>query len=534
MDVVTLGQARAQGDRRYPVVGLRPFYLALYERFFPAGYTFLPASTPNTLVTTTTTALVASGQTVIPVTDGTLFLDGIVIVLKAGTAQQTLHKVASGGGTNSLTITPALTSSLPNGSTFAALWIHPVHPSPEGIKAIAYWMMDQRRADNTRVIQDPGTTRPVTFLFNSWGSVAVAGSPNKWATAVQAVYPGAQVTMAAVSGNNSSDLLARFDTDVPSNSAYVVIDEPGVNDAQQAISPLVQRANLEALVAKIRAIGATPVILGTCPISTDLAVSAAQTALLAALFATPTQFPATGSAALDVVRKQSAPWSESTSYGVDALSKDLSGRSTAFGRSASKANTTAINTFLGDESGLVATTNSCNTGLGTSTLRVLNSGVNNTAAGHEAGAGVTAGSNNVFMGYQTGFKGNGVTANVTNLGARQTFIGSRAGQNSATQRNDVVALGYVAVVDADDAIAIGSGANASHTGAISLGKAVATTAAQQLNIGARHIELTELAADPAAGATNAGRFYLKDNGSGKSQLAFRFATGAVQILLTEP
>lgn len=41
-------------------------------------------------------------------------------------------------------------------------------------------------------------------------------------------------------------------------------------------------------------------------------------------------------------------------------------------------------------------------------------------------------------------------------------------------------------------------------------------------------------ADPAAPAANAGRLYFKDNGAGKSQLAVRFATGAVQIVATEP
>lgn len=41
-------------------------------------------------------------------------------------------------------------------------------------------------------------------------------------------------------------------------------------------------------------------------------------------------------------------------------------------------------------------------------------------------------------------------------------------------------------------------------------------------------------ADPAAPATNNARLYAKDNGAGKTQLAVRFPTGAVQILATEP
>jgi hypothetical protein len=40
--------------------------------------------------------------------------------------------------------------------------------------------------------------------------------------------------------------------------------------------------------------------------------------------------------------------------------------------------------------------------------------------------------------------------------------------------------------------------------------------------------------DPAAPATDRGRLYYRDNGSGKTQLCVRFATGAVQVLATEP
>jgi hypothetical protein len=40
--------------------------------------------------------------------------------------------------------------------------------------------------------------------------------------------------------------------------------------------------------------------------------------------------------------------------------------------------------------------------------------------------------------------------------------------------------------------------------------------------------------DPAAPAANNAILYVKDNGSGKSQLVVRFPTGAVQILATEP
>lgn len=46
-------------------------------------------------------------------------------------------------------------------------------------------------------------------------------------------------------------------------------------------------------------------------------------------------------------------------------------------------------------------------------------------------------------------------------------------------------------------------------------------------------ELTEIS-DPTAPSANKGRLYVRDNGSGKSQLVVRFPTGAVQVIATEP
>jgi len=48
----------------------------------------------------------------------------------------------------------------------------------------------------------------------------------------------------------------------------------------------------------------------------------------------------------------------------------------------------------------------------------------------------------------------------------------------------------------------------------------------------KDVKFTETT-DPTA-ASNAGKLYTKDNGSGKTQLAVRFGTGAVQVIATEP
>ena len=47
------------------------------------------------------------------------------------------------------------------------------------------------------------------------------------------------------------------------------------------------------------------------------------------------------------------------------------------------------------------------------------------------------------------------------------------------------------------------------------------------------IEFTEMTA-PAAGGVNTARLFARDNGAGKTQLAVRFNTGAIQVLATEP
>ena len=73
-----------------------------------------------------------------------------------------------------------------------------------------------------------------------------------------------------------------------------------------------------------------------------------------------------------------------------------------------------------------------------------------------------------------------------------------------------------------------------HLRSVALGSTTTTTAADQVQIGGRHIELTELATDPAAPATNGARLFTRDNGAGKTQVCVRFATGDVAVLATEP
>ena len=40
--------------------------------------------------------------------------------------------------------------------------------------------------------------------------------------------------------------------------------------------------------------------------------------------------------------------------------------------------------------------------------------------------------------------------------------------------------------------------------------------------------------DPSAPSTNQAILYIRDNGAGKTQLCVRFATGAIQVIATQP
>jgi hypothetical protein len=47
-------------------------------------------------------------------------------------------------------------------------------------------------------------------------------------------------------------------------------------------------------------------------------------------------------------------------------------------------------------------------------------------------------------------------------------------------------------------------------------------------------EMISVAVDPGGPTVGRGRLFMRDNGSGKTQFCVRFATGAVQVLATQP
>ena len=67
-----------------------------------------------------------------------------------------------------------------------------------------------------------------------------------------------------------------------------------------------------------------------------------------------------------------------------------------------------------------------------------------------------------------------------------------------------------------------------------LGTGDSLTIGDATHAGGNYIQFFEQTADPPAAPANGARLFAKDNGAGKTQLVVRFATGAVQVIVTEP
>ncbi len=84
--------------------------------------------------------------------------------------------------------------------------------------------------------------------------------PEQLQAALNAAGHPAKVVNAGVSGDTTTGGLARLDWSVPA-SADVVIVELGANDALRGVSPDVTRANLDAILEKLKARPDTAVLL---------------------------------------------------------------------------------------------------------------------------------------------------------------------------------------------------------------------------------------------------------------------------------
>ncbi|MFT3871053.1 MAG: hypothetical protein QM714_02635 [Nocardioides sp.] len=154
------------------------------------------------------------------------------------------------------------------------------------------------------------------------------------------------------------------------------------------------------------------------------------------------------------------------------------------------------------------------------------------------GRSVTAsGSNAVVVGKGATGTAQGATSvgnNAHATGQDSTALGSNpTASNYATvaigdwgtlaDGNSAVAIGESATSSGLRSVALGALADADHTDSVVLGKG-ASSAANQVTVGAKHIELTETS-DPDAPAADNGRLYLKDDGAGNTVLCLRTSAG---------
>ena len=115
------------------------------------------------------------------------------------------------------------------------------------------------------------------------------------------------------------------------------------------------------------------------------------------------------------------------------------------------------NSFIGSNCGQSFTSGGENSGIGRNAFSSLTSGSNNVAIGSAAGFSNTTGADNVFLGRQTGYTA--TPANATTTGSQNTFIGVQAGQGSTTQLTGATAIGYRALVTANNTVILGATTN---------------------------------------------------------------------------
>jgi len=148
--------------------------------------------------------------------------------------------------------------------------------------------------------------------------------------------------------------------------------------------------------------------------------------------------------------------------------------------------------------------------------------------GGNVAIGVSAASEKLVVGVDFGV----LSGDRISVGAVGAWSGYNLGE-------DVDNRGWMLWINSGPYIAFGtreSGTNYGNTLVLKSGRVGMNgilSPSTELDIGAGAIEFAEMTA-PTAGVTNTGRLFLRDNGSGKSQLCVRFNTGAIQVIATEP
>jgi hypothetical protein len=145
-----------------------------------------------------------------------------------------------------------------------------------------------------------------------------------------------------------------------------------------------------------------------------------------------------------------------TAIGRFSLYSNTSGGgNVALGGGSLYTNTTGSDNTAGGVNALFLNlTGSNNTVFGTSSMYSNSSGLDNAAFGNGCLISNTTGSRNVAVGLEAGYTATAANANTT--GSNNVWIGYRSGPASTVQRTNSVAIGYQALVGADNAGVLGT------------------------------------------------------------------------------
>ena len=149
------------------------------------------------------------------------------------------------------------------------------------------------------------------------------------------------------------------------------------------------------------------------------------------------------------------------------------------------------NNAVGHYSQRSLTTGNCNNAVGHGSQYSLTTGNSNNAVGQDSQRSLTTGNSNNAVGHGSQRSPRGVQGWATTTASRQVSIGHESGQGSATQSDDIVAVGYWAIADGAKAMALGSRASAAHAGSVALGADVTTTSLAQVAVGPRDVEVQD-------------------------------------------
>lgn len=461
----------------------RFYHLDAYNKFFNGSENDFVSGQRTT--STFTTAQADIGSNIIQLDDVTNLSAGVVLVCNVGTENQQLITVISISSKN-VTISPILTSIVPNGSIVSPIWVNASHLTSAGLSAWGYWFANAKDENNNFILQGPSPK--ITLFGDSW----ISQDPSVLSNIIKGRLPNAVVLNIGVGGDKSIDMIDRFEVDVPIDSDYVVFNEPGVNDIYGQTTLEAITSNLETLVKKIRNIGAIPIFTGIVPLSEHITRAKTCAGEMSSIIQDGTLFPAiTPNSLLRPV----IPESGSIGIGKTTMLLLTSGiGNTSLGDQTLLTLTSgSANTVLGKNAGRILTSGNSNTAIGNNALQLNQSGHGNLAIGQGALANTTTGSNtaigtlagfsqttgspNVFIGFGAGYQSGGsATTDATVNGSAQTIIGYQAG--SSPSANHTTAIGFKAKASGLNSTAIGSEVMASAAGSAALFRDSANTPAQ--------------------------------------------------------